>query len=164
MTSSKPRSLLDLDLRKMIIPYHSIPRARLRAHTESYLAQCDLPDAAWGPCGAQTTLSGSLRLSPYARELLPTGAGGSASSGLEGLSPSTRKSLAGSTESLRRRLEGSMHLEDFGTPAPDGKGVGSGKTKSASKASTSRGFPHGLLKVEHRARIELAIWVLQTHA
>ena len=140
MTSSKPRSLLDLDLRKKIIPYHTIPRARIRAHTESQLAQCSLPDSAWGPCGAVTTLSGSLRLSAYARELLPAGVGGTASASLEGFSPGTRKSFTGSTDSLRRRLEGSMHLEEFATPAPDAKSGTSGKTKPTAKSSgTVRG-------------------------
>ena len=111
MTSSKPRSLLDLVLRKKIIPYHTIPRARIRAHTESQLAQCSLPDSAWGPCGAVTTLSGSLRLSTYARELLPAGAGGTASASLEGFSPGTRKSFAGSTDSLRRRQIGDQQQD-----------------------------------------------------
>ena len=118
----------------MIIPYHTIPRARLRVHTESYLAQCSIPATSWGPCGATTTALGSLHLSAYARELLPAGAGGSASPNLEGFSPGTRKAFAGSTDSLRRRLEGSMHLEEFGTPAPDPKGGVGGKTKSSSKS------------------------------
>ena len=112
----------------MIIPYHPIPSARIRAHTDGFLVQCNIPETAWGPCGEITTLSGSLRLSTYARELLPAGAGGSATTTLEGFSPGTRSAITSTVESLRRRLEGSMHLEDFETPTPEGKGGGVGGT------------------------------------
>ena len=135
----------------MIIPYHTIPRARIRAHTESFLAQCNIPASSWGPCGEKTTALGSLHLSAYARELLPAGAGGSASPNLEGFSPGTRRSFAGSTESLRRRLEGSMHLEEFATPAPDPKGGGIGKAKPGTKTSTLRGDGGGQQRARQRA-------------
>ena len=110
MTSSKPRSPLDLDLVGMIIPYHSIPSARIRAHTDGYLVQCNIPETASGSCGEITTLSGSLRLSTYARELLPAGAGGSAATTLEGLSPGTRSAITSTVESLLLLLLRSSRL------------------------------------------------------
>lgn len=68
------------------------------------------------------------------------GAGGKASAIMNSLSPSMRKSIASSTESLRYCLEGPPLLEDCGTPAPDGKGAAGCETKfSAESGSAIRG-------------------------
>ena len=88
MISTQTRSSLDLTLESIIIPYHASPKSRIRAHTIGYLLRCSIPDSAMGGDDS-TVLSGSLRLSSYARELLPSGAGGAASTSLDGFSPAT---------------------------------------------------------------------------
>ena len=82
MITPQTRSPLDLTLESIIVPYHAVPKCRLRAHTIGYLLRCSIPDNAMGGDDS-TVLSGSLRLSSYARELLPAGAGGAASTSLD---------------------------------------------------------------------------------
>ena len=148
---------LNLTLESINIPCHTIPKSRLRAHTIGYLLRCSIPDIAVGGDDS-TVLSGSLRLSSYARELLPVGAGGAASTSLDGLSPATRDALASTMSNLRRRLESTMHLEDFSTPTegkakPDARGTFEPKKEpKASRCGTWGGASGGGCRQGLRAR------------
>ena len=75
-SAGAPRDVLQPALSTSILKYHTIPRARLVAHTELGLASAGVLGAALGRRDGDTiNLTGCIVLAPYAREHLPSDLG-----------------------------------------------------------------------------------------